>query len=242
MPTDMPQMSEIWVYLSGSPLLALVLTLGAYLMGMTVYERTQRHPLANPVLMAVVLVASAITLLDMPYAKYFEGAQFVHFLLGTATVSLAIPIYQGLASLKGRIGVLLVALVGGGVSSVITAVGMARWLGADEALVRGMVAKSVTAPIAMGIAERVQASPTLTAIFAVSTGILGAVLGRYVLNALGVQAWWQRGFALGVASHGIGTSRAFSVHPEAGAYASLGMGLHGVLAAVVIPYAVAWWY
>lgn len=242
MRTDLPPMSDIWVYLSGSPLLALVLTLGAYLVGMTVYERTQRHPLANPVLMAVVLVASTITWLDMPYAKYFEGAQFVHFLLGTATVSLAIPIYKGLASVKGRMGVLLVALVGGGVSSVFTAVGMARWLGADEALVRGMVAKSVTAPIAMGIAERVQASPTLTAIFAVSTGILGAVLGRYVLNALGVQTWWQRGFALGVASHGIGTSRAFSVHPEAGAYASLGMGLHGVLAAVVIPYAVAWWY
>ena len=242
MRTDLPPISEIWVYLSGSPLLALVLTLGAYLAGMTVYERTQRHPLANPVLLAVVLVSSTITLLDMPYAKYFEGAQFVHFLLGTATVSLAIPIYKGLASLKGRMGVLLVALVGGGVSSVFTAVGMARWLGADEALVRGMVAKSVTAPIAMGIAERVQASPTLTAIFAVSTGILGAVLGRYVLNALGVQAWWQRGFALGVASHGIGTSRAFSVHPEAGAYASLGMGLHGVMAAVLIPYAVVWWF
>jgi putative effector of murein hydrolase len=94
-------------------------------------------------------------------------------------------------------------------------------------------------PIAMGIAERVQASPTLTAIFAVSTGILGAVLGRYVLDALRVTQWWQRGFALGVAAHGIGTSRAFSVHPEAGAYASLGMGLHGIVGAVVIPYAVA---
>ena len=105
-----------------------------------------------------------------------------------------------------------------------------------------LVAKSVTAPIAMGIAERVQASPTLTAIFAVSTGILGAILGRYVLDALRVTPWWQRGFALGVAAHGIGTSRAFSVHPEAGAYASLGMGLHGIVGAVVIPYAVAWWF
>jgi len=103
------------------------------------------------------------------------------------------------------------------------------------------VAKSVTAPIAMGIAERVQASPTLTAIFAVSTGILGAVLGRYVLNALKVTAWWQRGFALGVAAHGIGTSRAFSVHPEAGAYASLGMGLHGIVGAVLIPYLAGLW-
>jgi putative effector of murein hydrolase len=89
----------------------------------------------------------------------------------------------------------------------------------------------------MGIAERIGVSPTLTAIFAVSTGILGAVLGRYVLDLLKVKAWWQRGFALGVASHGIGTSRAFSVHPQAGTYASLGMGLHGIVGAVLIPYA-----
>jgi len=172
MHTTLPPISDIWVYLSGSPLLALVLTLSAYWLGLTIYERSQRNPLANPVLIAVVLVTLSISGLEMPYAKYFEGAQFVHFLLGTATVALAIPIYKGLASLKGRMGVLLLSLVAGGLTSAFTAVGMARWLGVDEALVRGLVAKSVTAPIAMGIAERVQASPTLTAIFAVSTGIL----------------------------------------------------------------------
>jgi predicted murein hydrolase (TIGR00659 family) len=241
MAQPLPPISEIWVYLSGSPLLALVLTLSAYWLGLTVYERSQRNPLGNPVLIAVVLVTVSIKLLDMPYAKYFEGAQFVHFLLGTATVALAIPIYKGFASLKSRIGVLMLALMAGGVTSVLTAVGVARALGVDDSLVRGLVAKSVTAPIAMGIAERVQASPTLTAIFAVSTGILGAVLGRYVLNALKVTAWWQRGFALGVAAHGIGTSRAFSVHPEAGAYASLGMGLHGIVGAVLIPYLAGLW-
>jgi putative effector of murein hydrolase len=78
----------------------------------------------------------------------------------------------------------------------------------------------------------------LTAVFAVTTGILGAILVRFVLDAVGSKAWWQRGFALGVAAHGIGTSRAFSVHPEAGTYASLGMGLHGVLGAVLIPLAI----
>jgi len=242
MRTDLPPFTEIWVYLSGSPLIALVLTLSAYLLGLTLYERSERNPLANPVLIAVLVVTCAIQWLDMPYAKYFEGAQFVHFLLGTATVSLAIPIYKGFASLKGRMGVLMFSLTAGGITSAFSAVAMARWLGMDEALVRGLVAKSVTAPIAMGIAERVHASPTLTAIFAVSTGILGAVLGRYVLDALRVTRWWQRGFALGVAAHGIGTSRAFSVHPEAGAYASLGMGLHGILGAALIPYAVAWWF
>jgi putative effector of murein hydrolase len=232
---ELPPIHEIWVYLAGSPLFALVLTLGAYALGLAVYERTQRNPLANPVLIAVVLVAAGLALAGMPYQRYFEGAQFVHFLLGTATVSLAIPIYKGWASVKGRLGALTLAMAAGGATSIAVAVGVLKALGADEALVRGMWAKSVTAPIAMGIAERVQASPTLTAIFAVSTGVLGAVLGRFVLNAAGVTAWWQRGFALGVAAHGIGTSRAFSVHPVAGAYASLGMGLHGIVSAVLLP-------
>ena len=232
---DLPPIQEIWVYLAGSPLFALVLTLGAYALGLAAYERTHRNPLANPVLIAVVLVAAGLAVVDMPYRRYFDGAQFVHFMLGTATVSLAIPIYKGWSSVKGRLGALTLAMVAGGVTSIAVAVGTLRALGADEVLVKAVWAKSVTAPIAMGIAERIQASPTLTAIFAVSTGVLGAVLGRFVLNGAGVTAWWQRGFALGVASHGIGTSRAFSVHPVAGVYASLGMGLHGVVSAVVLP-------
>jgi putative effector of murein hydrolase len=137
--------------------------------------------------------------------------------------------------MSGRVLPLLAALFAGGATSILSAVAVAKLLGADSAIVGGLYAKSVTAPIAMGIAERIHASPTLTAVFAVTTGILGAVLARYVLDAVGSKAWWQRGFALGIASHGIGTSRAFSVHPEAGVYASLAMGLHGIAGATLIP-------
>ena len=84
--------AEIWVYLAGSSLFALLLTLGAYEAGVTIYERANRNPFANPVAIAVLIVAIGISLIDMPYAKYFEGAQFIHFLLGTATVALAVPI------------------------------------------------------------------------------------------------------------------------------------------------------
>ncbi|MCX7165662.1 MAG: LrgB family protein [Rhodocyclales bacterium] len=237
---SLPPIAEIWVYLSGSPLLALILTLTAYQAGVLTYEKFGRNPLANPVAIAVLIVAIAITAIDMPYPKYFEGAQFVHFLLGTATVSLAVPIYKGFSALSGRMLPLLVALLGGGVTSIVSAVFLARLLGADSAIVGGFYAKSVTAPIAMGVAERIGTSPTLTAVFAVSTGILGAVLGRFVFDIVGVREWWQRGFAIGVAAHGIGTSRAFSVHPEAGAYASLAMGLHGILGALLIPVFVSW--
>ena len=194
---QLPAIHEIWVYLSGSPLLALILTLSAYQAGVMIYERFDRNPLANPVAIAIAIVATVITLIDMPYAKYFEGAQFVHFLLGTATVALAVPIYKGLEAMRGRILPLLAALLAGGATSIVSAVGIAKLLGADAAIVGGFYAKSVTAPIAMGVAERIDVSPTLTAVFAVTTGILGAILVRFVMDAIGMKSWWQRGFARG---------------------------------------------
>lgn len=226
---------EIWVYLSGSPLFALFITLAAYQVGLTIYKRTTQNPLANPVAIAILIVATTIQLIGMPYSTYFEGAQFIHFLLGSATVSLAIPIYRGLSSLKGRSLPIIASLCTGGIVSIVSAVEIAQFLGADSSITGAMYPKSVTAPIAMGIAERIGVSPTLTAIFAVSTGILGAILAPFVLNVLGVKAWWQRGFAIGIGAHGIGTSRAFSIHPEAGTYASLAMGMNGVISAVAIP-------
>ena len=229
------QIAEIWVYLSGSPLFALILTLTAYQIGSFLYQKTDKYPLTNPVAIAVILVAVVLYLVDMPYQKYFEGAQFVHFLLGTATVSLAVPIYRGIAVLKTRLIPLMIALLCGGIVSIVSAVSIATLMGADSAIIGAFYPKSVTAPIAMGVAERLGVSPTLTAVFAVVTGILGAMLGSGILNLLGMKAWWQRGFAMGVAAHGIGTSRAFAVHPEAGTYASLAMGLHGIAGALLIP-------
>lgn len=232
--------AEIWVYLAGSPLFALLLTLAAYEVGVTIYERANRHPFANPVAIAILIVALGITIIDMPYAKYFEGAQFIHFLLGTATVALAVPIYNCWSALRGKVLPLMVSLLCGGAVSILSAVSIARLLGADTTIQRAMFAKSVTAPIAMGVAERISASPTLTAVFAVTTGILGSIIARYVLDALRMEVWWQRGFAIGVGAHGLGTSRALSINAEAGAFAGLAMGMHGVAGAVLIPLIANW--
>jgi predicted murein hydrolase (TIGR00659 family) len=226
---------EIWVYLSGSPLLALFITLVAYQIGLLAYQKSKSNPLVNPVAIAVIIVATFIQLIEMPYEKYFQGAQFIHFLLGSATVALAIPIYRGIGSLKNRATILLTSLLSGGAISMMSGVGIAKSLGADQAIVSAFYTKSVTAPIAMGIAERISISPTLTAIFAVTTGILGAILAPYILDILRIRSWWQRGFAIGVGAHGIGTSRAFSINTEAGTYASLAMGLHGIIGSIAIP-------
>ena len=133
---------EIWVYLSGSPLFALFITLAAYQIGLWVYKITKQNPLATPVAIAIILVASMIQLIDMPYSSYFEGAQFIHFLLGSATVSLAIPIYRGLNSLKGRSLPLLASLLAGGLVSIISAVNIAKLLGADVSITDAMYPRS----------------------------------------------------------------------------------------------------
>ncbi|MBA3597097.1 MAG: LrgB family protein [Methylibium sp.] len=233
-------LSEVWVYLAATPLFGLTLTLGTYVIAEHVSARSGRHPLANPVLWSVLAIIAVLWATGTPYRRYFEGAQFVHFLLGTATVALAVPLARLWPELRQRAGTLLTALLLGASTSIVAALGLAWMLGASPVMMASLLPKSVTAPIAMGIAERIGGSATLAAVFTVTTGIVGALVVTPLLNAMGVRNWAARGFALGLAAHGIGTARAWSVHPRAGAYASLAMGLHGVLGAVLLPGLARW--
>ena len=240
--TNRLPISEIWVYLSGDPLFALVLTLASYQFGYLLYVKYNRNPLLNPAAIAILLITIVLAQFSTgdsyqaAYQQYFEGAQFVHFLLGTATVALAVPIYRGFAQMRGKILPILIALITGSVASIASAVAIATYMGADSSIVGSMYTKSVTAPIAMGIAERIQVSPTLTAVFTVITGILGAILAPYILDAFKIKPWWIRGTAIGVGAHGLGITRAFSVNEQAGIFASMAMGLNGVLSAIILPY------
>lgn len=233
--TERLPISEIWVYLSGDPLFALVITLASYKLGHMLYVKANRNPIVNPVAICVLVTASTIQLLGMDYQKYFEGAQFIHFLLGTATVALAVPIYHGLRLMRRQILYMWIALTAGSTVSIISGVAIAHYMGASDNIVGAMFAKGVTTPIAMGIAEQINVSPTLTAVFTVITGMAGAILAPFIFNMLGIYRWWIRGTAIGVGAHGLGITRAFSVNHEAGVYASMAMGLNGVISAIALP-------
>ncbi|MBN8454513.1 LrgB family protein [Accumulibacter sp.] len=227
--------SAIWVYLAASPLLGLTLTLLAYLAASAVHQRCGGHPLANPVLLAVATLVGLLWLTDTPYRTYFDGAQFVHFLLGPATVALAIPLHAQLPRLRRMALPLLLALVIGSLTAALSAVAIGALLGASRATLLSLAPKSVTTPIAMGIAERIGGLPSLTAVLVILTGVLGAILARYIYRALHIDDDAQRGFALGIAAHGIGTARAFQESEQMGAFAALAMGLNGLLTAVLLP-------
>jgi len=226
---------RLWVYLSATPLAGLSVTLATYCMAYAIYTRVRLHPLANPVLLSVLAIVALLRATHTSYGNYFDGAQFVHFLLGPAVVGLAVPLAREWENVKKLALPITGALIVGALIAIGSAVGFAYLLGASPSTISALATKSVTAPIAMGIAEHIGGVPAFAAVFAVTTGIVGATIGKYVLDAVGVRDWRARGFALGVAAHGIGTARAFQVNPIAGAYAGLAFGLHGVLAALLLP-------
>lgn len=232
---------EIWVYLSATPLLGLTVTLLAYQAAYWLYMKSGLNPLANPVALSVAALVAILMITDTPYATYFEGAQFVHFLLGPATVALAVPLYANLDRLKKNLLPLGAALLAGSVTAVASAVAIGWALGASRETLLSLAPKSVTTPIAMGIAEKLGGLPSLTAVLVVCTGILGAVLARGTLNLLRIEDHAVRGFAVGVAAHGIGTARAFQVSETMGAFAGLAMGLNGLLTAFLFPLALRFW-
>ena len=230
-----PRITDLWVYLSTSPLLGLTLTLIAYQGAVWVNKRCGGSPLANPVLIAVTALVALLLATGTPYQTYFDGAQFVHFLLGPATVALAIPLYVHFRRVKAMLLPIVVGLIAGSLTAAFSALLVAKALGASVATQLSLAPKSVTTPIAMGIAERIGGLPSLTAVLVITTGILGAVAGRYLFDALGVRDPAIRGFATGVTAHGIGTARAFQESEQAGAFSALAMGMNGLLTALLLP-------
>lgn len=231
----MTDFGEIWSYLAQGPLVWLTLTLVAYVVGDTVAESTGRMPWANPVLIAVIVLALMLWVTSTPYPVYFEGAQFVHFLLGPATVSLAIPLHAQGARLRTSAFPVVVAVVVGSLVAVTSALAIARAFGVDLATLAALAPKSTTAPVAIGIAQELGGSPTLAAVLVILTGITGTIIATPLLNILRLNDWRARGVAIGTAAHGIGTARALQVHPTAGAYAGIGMGLNAILTALLAP-------
>lgn len=231
---------DTWVYLSTSPLLWLTLTLVAYLVAFDLYRRSGFNPLVNPVAIAVVALLVVLLATRTSYQTYFDGAQFVHFLLGPATVALAVPLYEQWGKLRAHWVALVVALVVGVIVASGSAVLIAHALGASAKTLASLAPKSVTTPVAMGISEKLGGLPSLTAVCVVITGIVGSTLARSLLNAMRIPDHAVRGFALGLSAHGQGVARAFLVSEEMGAFAGLAMGLAALTSALVLPWFARW--
>lgn len=228
------RLGAIWEALAANHLLWLVVTLGAYQCARWLAKRA-KTTLLNPVLVSILAIIGILIVSGTSYERYFEQVQLIHLLLGPATVALAVPLYAYVGRLREHAVPLLIALFLGSLTAALSALGIGALLGAERTTLLSLAPKSVTTPIAMGVAETIGGLPSLTAVLVILTGILGAVIAAPLLRLLRITDPSARGFAIGLASHGIGTARAFQMDEETGAFSGLGMGLNGILTALIIP-------
>jgi predicted murein hydrolase (TIGR00659 family) len=229
---------SLWVYLSQSPLLWLTVTLLTYAITDAISLGTRRHALANPVFHSMWIIGAFLLLTGTSYTTYFEGAQFVHFLLGPATVALAVPLYENRKAAAAAILPMLAALVVGSVTAIVSVVLLAEAAGLPRGVVLSLAPKSVTAGVAMGISESLHADPSLTAVAVIITGIMGAMIVTPLMARMAIRDFRARGFAVGIAAHGIGTARAFQVDAVAGVFAGIAMSLNALVTSLLVPLAV----
>ncbi|KAA0015671.1 LrgB family protein [Salinicola corii] len=218
-----------------SPIAAIALTLGAYFFGIRLFKLMHRPTWCPPMLIAAILIAVTIALLPIGIDDYNRGAGWLMLLLGPATVALAVPLYQQLPQIRALWKPILLTLPLSATLAACYAVIIAATMGAPKEVLASLAPKSVTSPIALGLAEELGGSRAL---------LMGALLTTGVTAIFGVE-WLSRvlrirdprliGLALGINGHALGTVRAFEISSAAGAFASLGMSLTGAFTAVVLP-------
>ncbi|HUO55080.1 MAG TPA: LrgB family protein [Rhodoblastus sp.] len=227
--------AEVWVYLAASPLSWLTLTLVAYLVADRISISFNRHPAANLVAMAALFIILALKATRTSYETYFAGAQFIHFLLGPATVALAVPLYRNLERVRATALPIVASLAVGSLVAIFSVVAIARLMGASHEIAASLAPKSVTSPIAMGLAEKLGGAPFLTAALVIATGVFGAIVLSPLMRLLRIRDPAAVGMAAGLASHGIGAARAFHIDSTAGAFAGIAMGLNGAFTSLILP-------
>jgi len=232
---DQQKLYSIWVYMQAEPLFWLTLTIGSYLIADFIYRKSNLFPLLNPVAISVLIVSLTLVSFNIDYERYFDGAKFIHFLLGPATVALAIPIYKKWNLIISNSKAIFLSLMAGSIFSILITFSVSSYLDLKDELILSLLPRSVSAPIAMGISEIIGGIPSLTAIITLITGIIGASLGVFVFELMKLKKMEARGFSLGLASHGIGTARAMSRDKNAGVFAAVGMGLSGLITSIIIP-------
>ncbi len=231
----MTHVARLWVYLQTTPLLGLVATLLAWELATQISQICRGHVLANPMLLSIIMLASLLLLTGTPYRVYFEGGQYVQFLLGPATVALAVPMHANLRRIRRSAAAIVPSLIVGSTVGAITAMLVARALGASRPVVLALAPKSVTTPIAMGVAEQIGAPPSLTATFVLITGLLAVMIGPVMMRLTGVADMRAHGLAGGTAGHGLATARLLMLNETAGAFGGLAIGLNGLFVPVLVP-------
>lgn len=222
--------------LSGLSLFPLVLTIGAYQIGLWCRKKWD-HPVCNPILIAVLLVVAVLLLTGLPVDIYQSGTAGIQWLLTPATVCLALPLYEQLKILKKNLPAILIGVAAGTLTSLVSIILMCRLFGLDSQMSVSLLPKSITTAMGIVLSEQNGGIASLTTAVIITTGILGSLMGTTLCKLLKLKDPIAQGVAFGTASHVIGTTKATELGSLQGAVSSLSLAVAGILTAVLFPIA-----
>ena len=221
-------------FLESLSLLALVLTIGAYQIGLW-FRKKWNSPICNPILIATILVSGVVLLTGLDVDTYQSGMGSISWLLTPATVCLALPLYEQLKTLKKSLPAILAGIAAGTVTSLVVVFLLCRLLGLDSAMTASLLPKSITTAMGIVLSEQAGGIPALTTAAIIITGILGSLVGTALCKLLKLTDPIAQGVAFGTASHVVGTSRATELGALQGAVSSLSLAVAGILTAIIFP-------
>lgn len=217
-------------------LFPLLLTLGAYLLGVWLQKKTG-SPLCNPILLATAAVIGILLALRYPVADYQAGCNAISWLLTPATVCLAIPLYENLKVLKKNLPAIAAGVAAGTVTSLAAVALLGKLFRLELSLHVSLLPKSITTALGIALSEEMGGMVSVTTAVILITGILGSVFGSLLCSLFRIEGEIPQGVAFGTAAHVIGTSRAAQISPLTGAVSSLSLVIAGILTALLFPAA-----
>ncbi len=220
-------------------LFTIAITLGAYALSRELNKRYS-NPLVNVVFLSTALIIIILLLTGISFKQYQPGLRIMTFLLGPATVALAVPLYRNRQVLLKSFFPIVIGIVFGATANIITTILMAKLFSLNTVTTVSLVPRSVTIPIAVGIAKILSGDPSLTSAFVIATGILGTVITPILLNLFKVINPLARGIAYGTTAHGQGTATAMLEGEVQGSMSGVAMGLSAIYASLIAPLLVHW--
>ncbi len=218
----------------GSQIFLLTLTVGVYL-GAVWLRRRVGWALLHPILVSMAVLIAFVRLTGIEYDHYMRQTQSIDFLLGLSVVALGYVLHDQIHNIRGNVVSIVVSILVGSAVGIVSVVLIARWMGAEPAVVASLEPKSVTTAIALSLSEASGGIPALTSVVVIAVGVFGGIVGPWVLRKVGVESRIARGLAMGAAAHAMGTARAMELGAVEGAISGLAIGLMGVATAVLVP-------
>ncbi|WP_091993963.1 LrgB family protein [Peptostreptococcus sp. D1] len=212
----------------GSVFFGIILTIITFYMG-NLLKRKLKHPLANPILISGMAVIGILVFFDIDFDTYNKGAKYIGFLLTPATVCLAIPLYEELQHLKNNWLAIMSGIISGIISSAVTVfvLSLAFKLGHQEYVT--LLPKSITAAIGMAISKQLDGVVSITVAIIIITGLIGNIMGEFILEKFNIKHPIAKGVAYGSSSHALGTSKAMEIGELEGAISGLSLAVSGIL-------------